>query len=278
MPIMFNSLLRNLAIHPEEVILLRHQDRRSATVRTPYELWRDDRPGFELYQSFQTTRDRSKFSRVPFWASFVATPEGSTMFVGLYAAKHQGLLAKDTPQPHTDQIDLAGSRDVYDLLVDERLADLYGKLYIEWGQGTRAWVQRADNQDKPIIELRREFKEPDFPGFLNFRQPLSKIEGLPKMWIEILKRTAGVYLLTCPKTKEQYVGSACGEEGFWQRWKQYAITGHGGNISLKSRDRSDYQVSILEVAGSGSNSDDILKMESRWKEKLQSREMGLNKN
>jgi hypothetical protein len=73
-------------------------------------------------------------------------------------------------------------------------------------------------------------------------------------------------------------GSACGEEGFRQRWKQYAITGHGGNISLKNGDRSDYQVSILEVAGSGSNPDDILKMESRWKEKLQSREMGLNKN
>jgi hypothetical protein len=201
------------------------------------------------------------------------------MFVGLYAAKYQGLLAKDTPQPHTDEIDRAGSRDVYDLLIDERLADLQGKLFIEWGKGTRAWVQRADNKkDKPIIELRREFKEPDFPGFLNFREPLSKIEGLPKIWIEILKRTAGVYLLTCPKTKEQYVGSACGGEGFWQRWMQYAVSGHGGNISLKSRERSDYQVSILEVAGSGSNPDDILKMESRWKEKLQSREMGLNKN
>jgi hypothetical protein len=276
---MFNSLLDNLGISMAKVILLRHQDGRSARGRTPYELWRDNRPGFELYQSFQTTRDRSKFSRVPYWASFVATPDGATMFVGLYAAKYQGLLARDTPQPHTDEIDRAGSRDVYDLLIDERLADLHGKLFIEWGKGTRAWVQRADNKkDKPIIELRREFKEPDFPGFLNFREPLSKIEGLPKIWIEILKRTAGVYLLTCPKTKEQYVGSACGGEGFWQRWMQYAVSGHGGNISLKSRERSDYQVSFLEVAGSGSNPDDILKMESRWKEKLQSREMGLNKN
>jgi hypothetical protein len=278
MAMKFKLLLENLGIGPEKVILLRHQDGRAARGRTPYELWRDNRPGFELYQSRQTIRDRSKFSRVPYWASFVGTPDGSTMFVGLYAAKYQGLLAEDTPQPHTNEIDPAGSCDVYDLHIDERLADLHGKLFIEWGQGTRAWVQRADNQDKPIIELRREFKEPDFPGFLNFREPLSKIEGLPKIWIEFLKQTAGVYLLTCPKTKEQYVGSASGEEGFWQRWMQYVVTGHGGNISLKSRDRSDYQVSILEVAGSASNPDDILKMESRWKEKLQSREMGLNKN
>jgi hypothetical protein len=40
----------------------------------------------------------------------------------------------------------------------------------------------------------------------------------------------------------------------------------------------DYQVSILEVAGSASTHDDILLMENRWKMKLRSREMGLNRN
>jgi hypothetical protein len=59
---------------------------------------------------------------------------------------------------------------------------------------------------------------------------------------------------------------------------EYVRTGHGGNVALKSREYSDYQVSILEVAGSASNVDDILDMESRWKKKLQSRDMGLNKN
>jgi hypothetical protein len=278
MPIMFNSLLDQVGIGPANVILLRHQDARAVRGRTPYELWRDKRAAFELYQSCQRVENRMKFSRVPYWASFVAAPDSSTMFVGLYAAKYKGLLAEDTPQPHSDEIDLAGSCDTYDLQVDERLADLQGTLFIEWGQGARAWVQRADNQNKPIIELRREFKEADFPGFLNFMEPLSKIEGLPKTWIAILKQTAGVYLLTCPKTKEQYVGSASGDEGFWHRWMDYVLTGHGGNISLKSRERTDYRVSILEVAGTGSNPDDIRKMESRWKEKLQSREMGLNKN
>ena len=278
MPIMFNSLLSSIGIPLTDVILLRHKDGRAARGRTPYELWRDNRTGFELYQSCQLVGNRSKFTRAPYWASFVVTPDGFTMFVGLYAAKYKGLLAEDTKQPHTDDIDRAGTCDMYDLEVDKRLVDLQGKLFIEWGAATRVWVQRADTQNKPISEPRREFQEPEFPGFLNFREPLSKVEKLPKIWVEILKNTVGVYLLTCPKTKEQYVGSACGEEGFWQRWMQYAVTGHGGNISLKSRERSDYQVSILEVAGSGSNTDEILKMESRWKEKLQSREMGLNKN
>jgi hypothetical protein len=87
-----------------------------------------------------------------------------------------------------------------------------------------------------------------------------------------------VYLLTCPKTKEQYVGSATGANGFWDRWQQYAETGHGGNAGLNSRDPSDYQVSILEVAGSSSIFEDIIAMEQRWKARLRSREMGLNRN
>ena len=100
----------------------------------------------------------------------------------------------------------------------------------------------------------------------------------PKSWIEVLKNATGVYLLTCPRTKEQYVGSAYGSEGFWQRWMDYAMTGHGGNVALKSREASDYQVSILELAGSNLLIEDIVAMETRWKRKLQSGEMGLNRN
>jgi hypothetical protein len=278
MPIMFNSVLTQNALDPANVILLRHQDQRAARGRTPYELWRDNRPAFESYQSTQRIKNRHKFSRAPVWASFVGTPSGATMFVGMYAAKYSDLLAVDTPWQHADGIDLAGTCDLYDLRRDDRLADLEGKLFIEWGEGVRSWVQRADRQNKTIIELRPEFKEPDFPGFLNLMEPLSKVAAFPKSWIEILKHASGVYLLTCPKTKEQYVGSAYGTEGFWHRWMEYVTTGHGGNVALKSREPSDYQVSILEVAGSSSEVEDVLKMEARWKAKIQSREMGLNRN
>jgi hypothetical protein len=128
------------------------------------------------------------------------------------------------------------------------------------------------------MELNRAFREPDFPGFLNFIQPLSKLDNIPTSWLAALKSSRGVYLLTCPKTKEQYVGSATGYEGFWGRWQDYIQTGHGGNVGLKSRDPSDYQVSILEVAGTSATIDDIRTMEGRWQSKLQSREMGLNRN
>ena len=87
-----------------------------------------------------------------------------------------------------------------------------------------------------------------------------------------------IYLLTCPRTREQYVGMASGAGGFLARWREYWSTGHGGNVGLKSRDPSDYQVSILETVGNSATEADLLALEVRWKNKLQSREMGLNRN
>jgi general stress protein 26 len=45
-----------------------------------------------------------------------------------------------------------------------------------------------------------------------------------------------------------------------------------------SRAPSDYQVSVLEVAGTASTPCDIETMEKLWKTKLKTREMGLNGN
>jgi hypothetical protein len=53
MPIMFNSLLRDSGLPLSEVRLLRHKDKRAQRGRTPYELWRDNRPQFDFYQSTQ---------------------------------------------------------------------------------------------------------------------------------------------------------------------------------------------------------------------------------
>jgi len=277
MPIMFNTILLAADFRLADVRLLRHKDTRATRGRTPYELWRDNRQQFDLYQATQSIENRNRL-RAPYWASFVGTPSDETLFVGIYSVKNRRLLEQDTPKPHMDGVDKAGSCDVYDLTLERPLSDLVGKLLIDWGPGDRVWIQRGDRQDKRITELRTEFKEPDFPGFLNFIEPLSRLDKLPKSWIAVLQSSKGIYLLTCPKTKEQYVGSATGEEGFWRRWQDYIQTGHGGDVALKSRDPSDYRVSILEVAGTASTMDDIIKMERRWKSKLQSQEMGLNRN
>ena len=127
------------------------------------------------------------------------------MFAGIYEAQYRGVLEHDTPMPHTDGMKKAGSCDVYALTLLDTMQEFRGRLIIEWGQAALAWIQHASRNDKPIVELRKEFREPEFPGYLNFTQPLSKIESIPASWVAALKSTCGIYLLTCPKTKEQYV-------------------------------------------------------------------------
>jgi hypothetical protein len=277
MPIMINTILRDTGLQLGDIRFLRHKDKRAKKGRSPYELWRDNRSQFDSYQSKQSIANRQKLT-APYWAVFVVNLNDETMFAGLYAVTYRGLLEQDTPMPHMDGIDKVGSCDVYDLVLQDTLSDLIGKLFIDWGPGALAWVQYAERNNKPITELHKAFQEPDFPGFLNFIQPLSKLNNMPTSWHTVLKSSRGVYLLTCPKTKEQYVGSATGVDGFLGRWQDYIQTGHGGNIGLKSRDASDYQVSILEVAGTSETKDEILTMEGRWQSKLQSLEMGLNRN
>src|SRR5208283_1602498 len=184
MPIMLNTVLQAAGLKLEDVRLLRHQDNRSAKDRTPYKLWCNNRQQFDFYQATQGIIHQGKL-KAPFWASFLGTPSDETMFVGIYRVQGKTLLEKDAPMPHMDGVDKAGSCHVYDLVLDSRLEDFIGKMLINWGTGTRAWIQRPDKRNKEIVELRRRFKEDDFLGFLNFVKSLSDLNKLPTGWINV---------------------------------------------------------------------------------------------
>ena len=274
MRLTFNRLLDVEGISPEQVQLVRHQDARAGDTTSPYDLWVDKNPGFELYQSIQS-RQVFRIDEGSLIASFVVTPAAETLFVGLYEVHGLGTAAPGTRDP-------VGGHDVtglylYDLRRDPRLAFYIGKVVIEWGAGYRSWVQRAHKQDKEFVEVRREFREEQFPGFVAFETTLSEVARVPRGWRAILSTARGVYLLTCPRTREQYVGSATGDGGFQARWEEHAAKG-GDAVKFRSREPSDYFVSILEVAGSTATTHDIQLAEQRWILKLRSVAMGLNGN
>lgn len=280
MPLTFTALLESEGVRPRDVRLIRHQ---TAPVqgRTPYTLWRDHPDQFEVYQSYQRP-DRVSHFNVPHWASFVVTPDRRTLFVGLYDADLIGLRSPTDVDPLTG---LPPGADIglstvaqFSLKRSSSLAEYIGRLAIDWGPGTRSWVQRADRNAKPIVELTRAFQEERFPGFTRFVRSLSEIEAMPQGWQEVLRANRGVYLLACPRTKEHYVGSACGADGFMGRWCSYLANNHGGNVGLRIREPSDWVVSILEVVGSTTSEGEILEAEGLWKAKLLSRDMGLNRN
>ena len=129
MPIMMNSLLAQFKIDPAEVILLRHQDQRADPGQTPYKLWCDDKAAFDRYQSIQNPRNRKKLAN-NYWLSFVGTPQGNTMCVGLYTSRYCGLNKNDLPLPTVNgRFELAGSCDCYVLSLDSRLRDLSGRIF-----------------------------------------------------------------------------------------------------------------------------------------------------
>jgi hypothetical protein len=207
MVLAFGNLLDLAGLDRKDVRLLRHQDNRYPGHPTPYVMWRDDRPRFEAYQETQGIGDAADL-RAPYWASFVGVPGKETLFVGIYSAELVGVLPADRPHPVTGGVETAGSCHLYRLELRSELADYQGRLWIEWGAGYRQWIQRGDRKPKPIVELRRVFAEDPFPGYAKLLLRLSDIETIPATWREALRATRGIYLMTCPRTREQYVGMA----------------------------------------------------------------------
>jgi len=62
---------------------------------------------------------------------------------------------------------------------------------IEWGRGYVARIQRADQQEKAILELRRAHQEEAFPGFADLILSLSQVSTFPPSWIAVLRASLG---------------------------------------------------------------------------------------
>jgi hypothetical protein len=268
----FNTLLNECGIDPKDVQLVRHKDR-GPTGITPYSLFTTSSAQFDEYQSIQ---GRKVFHR-KIIASFVVSsaPTYETLFVGLYHVGESHPNECTIPSPVRGGTIEPGRVWLYTLTPQESLRGLILRLTVVWGEGYRSWVQRADKQNKDILEIRRQFAEPRFPGYPLLREHIENIPTLYAEWRSVLMATRGVYLLVCNKTGAQYVGSASGDQGFFGRWLAYAADGHGGNKLLRDRGHKDYTVSILETVGSSVGRNEILALEGLWKEKLGSRAQSL---
>ena len=129
----------------------------------------------------------------------------------------------------------------------------------------------------------------DFVGFDNVNIDYETLQTIIRdnipSWRSALSNVKGIYLIADKLTGKQYVGSAYGDECIWQRWSAYAKDGHGGNSELKAllsergtNYKYHFQYSILEVCNMNLGNEYIIGRESYWKEVLQTRKFGLNKN
>jgi hypothetical protein len=181
---------------------------------------------------------------------------------------------------------------VYKLTRLPGLDHLDGRVIIDFPKTFRAsYLIGRKHRDALIVNSIREerLSIADFPGFNGVRLSFDMLASIIRQdypsWRAALANVAGVYVIVDTESGYQYVGSAYGGVGLWQRWTAYVKTGHGGNKELREllkTEGSDYaknfQFSLVEVCDVNASSDYIIARESHWKDVLMTREFGLNWN
>ncbi|SDT18766.1 GIY-YIG nuclease family protein [Pseudomonas oryzae] len=180
----------------------------------------------------------------------------------------------------------------YDLEELEEFRDFKARLVVKFSRPGRQSYLLMDKWEDlfEAVEWKGEAVSiGEFPGFkkvLLSRQDLQvMVRSAPESWRTALSSVAGVYLISDTVSGKLYVGSATGGAGIWQRWVQYADTGHGGNVELidlmnaGGTDRlTGFRYSILEIADVSESPENMRKRESHWKEILMTRMHGFNSN
>lgn len=262
----FNMLLRGATVDPEKTRLIRHVTKD----RDLFNAWLTDRQEFELYQSSQ--RWRYRFLVGGHVASFVVDPHRDTLFVGLYQVS--ALMQARGDERAALGVAVNPGDAIHEMTLSPTLSGYIGRLTVDWGSSAITYIQHAHRQDKEVLELRRAFSEPNFPGFRDFVHRVGDLPMLYPAWQQVLKASRGVYLLTSPEG-EHYVGAAYGSNGLWGRIVGYADSDQG-NLGLRGKKLADFQVTILDTVPESADMDAVLSLESKWKEKLGSRVHGLN--
>ncbi|MEJ3406111.1 GIY-YIG nuclease family protein [Rathayibacter sp. YIM 133350] len=98
------------------------------------------------------------------------------------------------------------------------------------------------------------------------------------IWRTALSSVVGVYLITDTRDGRHYVGKAHGVENIRQRWNAYPTNGHGGNVELRRLHPTSFRFSLLRVFDPSTPTRDIDIAESHFKDALDSRRHGLNRN
>jgi hypothetical protein len=102
---------------------------------------------------------------------------------------------------------------------------------------------------------------------------------LPSAWKAKLLEWRAIYHIFDTAIGKGYVGSAYGESNLLGRWLNYSVRGHGGNVLLRDRDPKHFRFSILQRVSPDMEAADVIRLESSWKLRLQTRHpFGLNDN
>jgi hypothetical protein len=253
----------------KRVKLVRHKDHRKE--------YRDVIKNRTTLLEYQEEQGRDVFAGCDYIISFIGLERSRSVFFGVFEVKDPKFNEKN-------------QKYYYKLEPVEDFRSLEGRIVINWGEGARSWVQWYDRKAKEVLEILPPGYIGNFTGLLDFVLEFHELKKLIENpdanhdWQYQLSSVNGIYMILDNSTGKQYIGSACGEKGIWQRWCNYAATGHGGNRELKELMDSDptyhrnFKFSVLQPLPSNITQREIVETENLYKQKLGSRVHGLNVN
>lgn len=259
--------LRTDLLSKSKVKLVRHQDSRVE--------YRDVIKDREKLIEYQREQSKNVFGNTDYIVSFIGQENTKSLLFGVFKV---------------DKVEKIGHKFFYELNEVDVFSELNDRVVIEWGSATRAWHQNYNGYPKEILEILPKGYLGDFPGLTNFildYEELKRLVNNPdanRDWKTHLSSVNGVYMILDKLSGNQYIGSACGKEGIWQRWEDYVKTRDGGNQCLIDLCCSDinyhknFQYTVLQTLPSNLTKNEVIEIENLYKIKFGTKVHGLNLN
>jgi hypothetical protein len=288
-----NDLLRGKNIDPEQVLVMRHRPPEPELNRVLPWLASERPELFNAYQQTQGEKVERAVQGAKYVASFIGSEPGKALFVGLYAVKGW----KEMPYeacaqlPLTLELTALGMKGFsgenfrplilwFDLVVTDFYADWKGKLIVGWPPPELSWWRRAHRNELLVLAiLDVSALGKAMPNWEEIVLTWEQLATLPTDWKAKLSEWRAIYFIFDTSDGKGYVGSAYGKTNLLGRWQEYAARGHGGNRLLRQRNPKHFRFSILQRVSPDMDSDEVIRLEATWKERLHTRQpYGLNDN
>lgn len=289
-----NSLLLSEGIDTTSarVLVMRHVPK-EPELRKALPWLASDKPElFNAYQRSQYPAVEKQLERADYLASFIGQQPGEAIFVGFYRVHGSRPISykKFWKLPANIELRKLGMKGwekrsdrPHSLLFNLRLTDVLhrckGKLIIEWPRPERSWTRWADRNKFPVDAILEESAlDKGMPDWKELVLTWEALAHLPKSWTNALAQWRGIYCIFDRADGKAYIGSACGKQNLYGRWKNYAARGDGGNKLLRRRSPDRFLFSIVERVSPDMSAEDVVQLEATWKARLHTCDFGLNIN
>jgi hypothetical protein len=285
-----NDLLRKDSIDTKTVLVLRHRPTEREFRKVLPWLAAERPETYNAYQQAQNPTAEKAMRKAAYVVSLIGHEAGKALFIGLYRCGpyHPFTFDQYWSKPANREMRALGMQGFkgdresilwFDLGPTDFYKEWKGRLVFNWPPPERSWWRWSDKNLITVSVLHpQSILDAEMPRWDNRKFTRDELKVLPSKWKAALSQWRGVYFIFDESDGKGYVGSAYGTDNILGRWLSYAARGHGGNKELRLRDPTKFRFSILQRVSPDMEPAEVIGLESSWKDRLHTREFGMNEN